>query len=88
MKALASDAGRAYIFDGQTGNPLHTLVSPYPEINGYFGCSISDAGDVNNDGYADVVVGADVEDGGTVGAGRAYVFSGQTGGPIRILVSP
>jgi hypothetical protein len=84
----ATDAGRAYIFSGQSGNPLHVLLSPIPEMDGHFGCSVSDAGDVNGDGHADVVVGADDEDGGAVGAGRAYVFSGQTGGPIRVLVSP
>ncbi len=84
----ASDAGKAYVLSGQTGNPLHTLLSPNPEIDGYFGCSISGAGDVDGDGFADVVAGADEEDGGAVGAGRAYVFSGQTGGPIRTLLSP
>ena len=84
----ASDAGRAYIFDGQTGITLHTLLSPNAEIDGYFGCSVSDAGDVNNDGYDDVIVGADDEDGVAVNAGRAYVFSGQTGAPIRTFTSP
>ncbi|MBN1425307.1 FG-GAP repeat protein [Candidatus Fermentibacteria bacterium] len=84
----AADAGRAYIMSGRTGNPLHVLMSPNPEIDGYFGCSVSGAGDVDNDGYADIVVGADSEDGGEVNAGRAYVFSGQTGGPIHTLLSP
>jgi hypothetical protein len=83
-------AGRAYVFDGQTGTPLHTLVSPNEEANGWFGYKVSGAGDVNGDGHDDVVVGAHLEDPGSSpgNAGRAYVFDGQTGNPLCTLVSP
>jgi hypothetical protein len=84
----ADDAGRAYLYSGRTGGLLHTLVSPNPEVDGYLGWHVSDAGDVNNDGYPDVVVGAYTEDGGATDAGRAYVFSGQTGAPLDTLQSP
>jgi hypothetical protein len=84
------DAGRAYVFDGQTGNLLHTLVSPNEEESGYFGYSVSGAGDVDSDGYDDVVVGASGESPGSSPelAGRAYVFGGQTGNLLHTLVSP
>jgi len=83
-------SGRAYVFDGQTGNPLHVLVSPNEQGGGHFGSSVSDAGDVNGDGYGDVVVGAHKEAPGSSPAesGRAYVFDGQTGNPLYVLVSP
>jgi hypothetical protein len=83
-------AGRAYVFDGQTGDPLHTLISPNEEVDGYFGRSVSGSGDVNGDGYDDVVVGADAEGPGSSPpfAGRAYVFDGQGGILLRTLVSP
>ncbi len=70
------DAGRAYVFSAATGGLLHALSSPNPEYWGRFGVSVSDAGDLNNDGCTDVLVGAYCEDGGTAGAGRAYVFNG------------
>lgn len=83
------DAGRAYVFSGLNSTCLHTLASPNPESGGSFGSSVSAAGDVNNDGYDDVIVGAYLEDaGGINGSGRAYVFSGLTGAPLLVLASP
>jgi hypothetical protein len=83
----AYNSGRAYIFDGATGERLYTLESPNPESQGHFGFFVSSAGDVNNDGCHDVIVGAWAEDGDAVDAGRAYVFSGQ-GDLLHTLKSP
>ena len=38
------------------------------------------AGDVNGDGFADVIVGADLHDGGQQDEGRAYVYHGSRDG--------
>ncbi|MBP6643809.1 MAG: FG-GAP repeat protein, partial [Flavobacteriales bacterium] len=49
----------------------------------FFGTSVSAAGDVNGDGYSDVIVGAPQYDGGQTNEGRAYVYySGAGGLPI------
>ena len=37
------------------------------------------AGDVNGDGYADVIVGAPLYDNGETNEGRAYVYFGNDG---------
>jgi hypothetical protein len=81
-------SGRAYIFTGNAGGLLYSLVSPNPESGGGFGGSVSGAGDVNNDMYDDVIVGASWEDGGAVNAGRAYIFSGNGGGLLYALECP
>jgi hypothetical protein len=74
------DAGRAYVYSGQTGGLLWTFTG---EASGdRFGTSVSGAGDVNGDGYSDVIVGARNNDAGGSNAGRAYVYSGQTGGSL------
>ncbi len=45
-----------------------------------FGMSLGTAGDVNGDGYSDVIVGAPEFDTGHDHAGRAYVFAGSASG--------
>ncbi|RMF89801.1 MAG: hypothetical protein D6741_17490, partial [Planctomycetota bacterium] len=45
------------------------------------GLSVASAGDVNGDGYVDVIVGApNVQSGGLMNAGAAYVVFGKSGG--------
>ncbi len=82
--------GKAYIFDGSTGNWLQTLVSPNEETDGKFGYSVSGISDVNGDGRGDVVVGAYLEDpdSSPEDAGRAYIFDGVTGVMLQELISP
>ena len=45
----------AYVFDGEDGSIIYELDSPNAENYGHFGWSVSWAGDVNNDGYPDVM---------------------------------
>ena len=46
----------------------------------FFGRSVASAGDVNGDGYADVIVGAYFNDDGGNAAGEAYVYHGSASG--------
>jgi hypothetical protein len=84
----ATEAGRSYVFSGLTGTVLQTLVSPNPVAGGEFGSAVSGAGDVDDDGYDDVIVGAVYEDAASQRVGRAYVFSGQGGSLVLSLQSP
>jgi hypothetical protein len=76
------DEGRTFVYHGSgTGlsdTPDWTAESNESAVQ--FGCSVSTAGDVNGDGYADVVVGADRYDDGEVDEGRAYVYHGSAAG--------
>ncbi len=70
-------AGRAYVYSGQTGELLYSFTG---EATGdLFGVTVDGAGDVNNDGFADVIIGASRNNAGGEDAGKAYIYSGQTG---------
>ena len=92
--ALGSDlgslnAGAAYvIFGGQGLTGDSSLAGVGTTIGGFrltdettgdlAGRSVSSAGDVNGDGFGDVVIGANGEDSGGANAGTSYVvFGGQ-----------
>jgi hypothetical protein len=72
------DAGKAYIFYGNSASPS---TADWTKMGGAagdkFGWSVSNAGDTNNDGYDDVVIGApEYDNGGSSDEGRAYIFNG------------
>jgi len=70
----SSNTGRAYIFHGGSSMNNGADVSITGEAtNNYFGTSVSTAGDVNGDGYSDIIIGADNYSSST---GRAYIYFG------------
>jgi FG-GAP repeat len=77
-------AGAAFIyFGGRTMSGVPSVVLLGEGANDWFGNSVAGAGDVNGDGYADVIVGAPYNDRGGSAAGAAYVFYG---GPVMDAV--
>jgi hypothetical protein len=80
--ATASATGRVFVFYGGVGGvspaPSVTLTGP-DGTDVQFGASVDGAGDVDRDGYADLVVGAPRF---MSAAGRAYVFHGSATGIV------
>ena len=80
------DTGRAYVFYGPISGSLIATqadVTIFGEnLNDGFGRSVAAGNDINGDGVADVIVGADQLFAGT-GAGKAYVFYGPLSGDIQ-----
>ncbi|NKI34178.1 choice-of-anchor D domain-containing protein [Wenzhouxiangella sp. XN79A] len=85
------DAGRTYLVFGASSFPLDFDLSGLNGSNGVrfdgavaqdrSGISASGAGDVNDDGFDDVIIGAFVADpGGIFRAGTAHVVFGRAGG--------
>jgi uncharacterized repeat protein (TIGR01451 family) len=77
-----SDEGRAFVYHGSASG-LSSSSSWTAESNqGFsnFGSSVGTAGDVNGDGYADVIVGASLFDNGQADEGRVFIYYGN-GGP-------
>ena len=73
----SNSPGLARVFSGSDGSVLYTFVGD--SINSQFGSSVSGAGDVNDDGFADLIIGASLDNSNGPEAGRAQVFSGFDG---------
>ncbi len=76
-----ADEGAAFIYFGGAGvfNTSADAQLESNQINAQFGRSVAGAGDVNGDGYADVIVGANLYDFGTVDEGAAFIYFGGPG---------
>lgn len=68
-----TDSGAVYIRSGADGSKLATMEGE--ANNDYFGRSISTLGDLNNDGFDELIIGANGA--GDNGKGRVYVYSGN-----------
>ena len=75
--ANGENSGLVRVFSGFDGSILYTFIGDEPGER--FGASLDGAGDVNDDGYADVIVGAKSNDNGGENAGLARIFSGVDG---------
>ncbi len=76
--------GVAYVYHS-TGTSLYVTPSWTKEANqtsANFGSSVGTAGDVNGDGYADIIVGAYLWTNGQSNEGGAWVYHGSSAGVI------
>ncbi len=69
-----ADGGAATIFSGATGDVLAYL--PASEGGGSVGSNVQEAGDIDNDGLGDFIVGASRAGAGN--SGRALVYAGRS----------
>jgi hypothetical protein len=74
--------GRAFVYLGSASG-LSTAAAWTTESDqayANYGISVASAGDVNGDGYGDVIIGANVFDNGQLDEGRAFVYLGSATG--------
>ncbi|MCE7060500.1 FG-GAP-like repeat-containing protein [Dyadobacter sp. CY343] len=77
-----SNEGAAFVYQGSqigiSATPVSTLESN--QAGAQFGSNVASAGDVNGDGYSDVIVGAVTYDNGNADEGGAFVWLGEAKG--------
>jgi hypothetical protein len=76
--------GRAYLFLGSAGGlgSQPAWEASDGQLYAQFGFSVNNAGDVNGDGYGDIVVTAANHDSPEDGEGKAYLWRGGPAGVI------
>ncbi|MBS1519259.1 MAG: FG-GAP repeat protein [Bacteroidetes bacterium] len=81
------DEGRVFVYHGSNIGLSNTAnwTAESNQASAYFGSSVSTAGDVNGDGYSDVIVGAKFYVNGQASEGRAFIYSGS---PAGLLSNP
>jgi MYXO-CTERM domain-containing protein len=74
--SLSTNTGAAYLFEGSSAGLSSTAVTTLSGLSTgtYFGYAVGIAGDVNDDGFQDVIVGAY---GTTSNRGAAYIYLGN-----------
>jgi hypothetical protein len=93
--ANGNDSGRAYIVLGKADTTLVDLVDVTAGTGGFaltgdlagdnFGRWVAGAGDINDDGLGDVIIGSPFADFGGSAAGRTYVVYGRSDGVASTL---
>ncbi len=82
-----ADEGRAFLY---LGGPAGLSTEAAWTVAGdqamaRLGSAVAGAGDVNGDGYSDVIVAAELYDGGETDEGRAWIYAGS---PAGLLTEP
>ena len=75
------DAGAAYLYDGASGQLLHTFVSPAPSDTDKFGRAVAALGE-------NVLIGARYDETGANGVGAVHLFDGRTGNLLQSFPNP
>ncbi|MFZ1461562.1 MAG: integrin alpha, partial [Ignavibacteria bacterium] len=80
--SVQTNEGRAYIYLGSASGLQSGFIWKF-EVNqadANFGYSVACAGDIDNDGYSDVIIGSPFYDGGLTDEGKVYLFNGGSAG--------
>lgn len=80
FQVQVDDAGARYPIDI---DPVYRYEDDYHDTSAYgFGTAMDGGGDVNGDGYSDVIIASEGED-----DGRAWVYTGSAEGRLTLLVT-
>ena len=83
---VAGFAGRAYLFYGPFNGNINAAnadaIISAQAFGDNLGFSVASAGDVNNDGFDDIIVGARSNDKRGIQSGRVYLFYGPLDGSL------
>ncbi len=89
--AVADDAGHAYLFRGPVAGPRESVVADASLLaqraGDEAGLAVAPGGDLDGDGYDDLLVGAPGQDIGGADAGAVYALRGPLQGAVELAGS-
>ncbi|MCK4523384.1 FG-GAP repeat protein, partial [candidate division WOR-3 bacterium] len=77
------DEGMVFVYYGSSTGPSAAAdwIGESNQVNARYGNSVASAGDVNGDGFSDIIVGANWYDNGQIDEGMVFVYYGSSTGP-------
>ncbi len=75
--------GKVYVHSGVDGRRLYSFTGE--AAGDGFGIGSADVGDVNKDGYDDLLIGAWQHSGSASSGGKVYLYSGKDGSVLRTI---
>jgi hypothetical protein len=78
-----TSTGEVIVFSGQTQDTLYLYQGDTTNIN--FGNAVAGAGDVDSNGFDDIIIGAPFSDDSGSQSGKIYVISPETGDTLYIF---
>lgn len=81
--AKGPSTGRIYVHSGADGKRLYTLTGE--AAGDGFGIGSADVGDVNKDGFDDLLIGAWQHASAAISGGRVYLYSGKDGSLLQTI---
>ncbi|TVZ39812.1 FG-GAP repeat protein [Alteromonadaceae bacterium 2753L.S.0a.02] len=80
----APHKGEVDVYSGSSGNLLYTIINTvFQEGTSVLGTVIEPAGDLNGDGYADLLLGVEYSDTNGIRSGTLLFYSGYDGSLLR-----
>ncbi len=81
------NTGKIFVFHGAAAGivTVADISLSFGEQNAYFGIALTDAGDLDNDGYDDIIVGASKDDNDQIDEGAVYAYHGTSGGISSVV---
>lgn len=80
LGTFGTDVSGRQTIDLSTLSAVQGFIIQGDSVSDYAGVSVSSAGDINGDGFSDILVGAYGGDDGGAGAGEAYIIFGSNAG--------
>ncbi len=80
---LTDSIGSVFVYSGTDGSLIYRFDSE--QIGDNFGTALSLAGDIDNDGAEDFIIGASTYTPDSISIGKVYIFSGATGDTLYAI---